>query len=451
MNSNSNPTNYLDELLEKCAKDDSEIYTLATNYMYFAASSNIGLINQYKDQVLEVLDKWKESLLIASPLIHMVNGYSYFFLTQPEKGIKEFEMMLSLCGETDLFRRIKGLGYTGSAVCNRSLGKFDRTMEDCLSAISQITPSDPPELWQGYAYRTLGEIHTYINELDEAIHYYLKAKVVMDTFSGSMSISAHFRVLDALGNCYREKGDTNKAENYLKAADSIDGISKAERARVLCDFGILNIGNPQKALEYFEESCEIRKQANLEDAYTTSLIYKGECLIELGKFEEAKSVLFEAKALVDQYKVPSKQLHLYHQLAILHENMNDYEKANSFFHIYDKLKTQIGEEQTRNIFHIKNKQIADQHAEIQKKHSELKTTLDELAKIKVSRRALVYSIITLVVLVVLTEVFLEPIIDNYSNNEYLSIASKVFIAFLLKPIDSFYERVLIKRAYKQQI
>ncbi|CAN0148030.1 unnamed protein product, partial [Chrysoparadoxa australica] len=116
---------------------------------------------------------------------------------------------------------------------------------------------------------------------------------------------------------------------------------------------------------------------------------------------------------------------------------------------YDELKTQIQLEQNKNIFRLKNKQIADQHQEIEQKHAELKSTLSELAKIKVSRKAMIYSIFTVVVLVILTEVFLEPMIEQYSINEYISIASKIFIAFLLKPIDSIYERLLFRKAYQR--
>lgn len=440
--------NVLDQLIQKAEADDAALYDLALTYVYLMASSNIGLIGAYQDRVIDTINKWRGSLKIGDALYYLVKGYSFFFLTKPSEGLNEFDNMFAHCSDTELFRSIKGAGYIGMGVCHRSLGSFDKTMEDCMKGMQHINTEGKPEVWEVYLFRMLGEIHVYIGEMDEAINYYLKAKTIMETVDDSTISTAYFRVYDALGNCYYEMGDFIKAEEYLNAAMSVDGLSVAEKARVLCDFGILYLSKPKDALTYFEQSCSLRQTANLEDAYTTSLIYKAECLMNLGDLSEAKQVLDEAILLVDKYNVPTKRLHLYRLRRAWHELNGMHKEAINYFHLYDDLKSKIQLEQNQNIFHIKNKLIADQHAEIEQKHVELKETLSELARIKVSRKAMFFSIITVVVLVILTEVFLEPMIEQYSMNEYISIASKILIAFLLKPIDTLYERLLFRRAYK---
>ncbi|MDH5475020.1 MAG: tetratricopeptide repeat protein [Cyclobacteriaceae bacterium] len=438
----------VNQLLISATKDDTKLYDLVMNYTNLISSSETSWIDYYQNKIINVLNLWRGSFKTADALYYIVTGFSFFFLTKPKEALDEFNKMFDYCDDTALFSKIKGAGYMGRGVAYRSLGMIDKTMEDCLKAVQLIDASDTAETWHIFIYRMLGEIHIYIGELQEATNYYLKAKSVMESINNIAISTARFRVNDALGNCYNEMGDKEKAEGFLRTAMEVEGISEAERARVLCDFGILYINEPQKALTYFEKSAGIRKKAHLEDAYTTSLIYKGECAIALNNLKEAKEILDEAALLVDKYDVPSKKLHFYEQCAALHEKKQDHAEALRYFHLYNDLKSKIHDQQSKNIFQIKNKLIADQHQEIETKHIELKDTLSELARIKVSRKALFFSIATVVVLVILTEVFLEPLIEEYSKNEYLGIASKIVIAFLLKPIDTLYERLLFRRAYR---
>lgn len=448
MNHSNQEFALLDHLLIEAKKDDTRLYEMSMTYIYLMASSNIEFLQEYQPKIIDVINHWRGSLKTANALYYLVNGYSLFFLTKPVEGLKELQQSFKYCDDTDLFKGIKGAGYMGLGVCNRSLGKIDQTMEDCLNGVAMINPKNPPEVWHVFIFRMLGEIHTYIGELDEAVSYYFKAKSVMESISSSVLTTARFRVYDALGICHHEMGKKEDAEYYLMAAKNIENLSKAEQSRVLCDLGILYMDDPQKAILYFEESCEIRLEAKLEDAYSTSLIYRAECLLKLGDLEKAAELLNEASELVERFNVPAKRLHLYEQFVSFHEKTDNFQEANRYFHLYDELKTAIQLEQNRNIFQIKNKLIADQHKEIEQKHTELKNTLSELAKIKVSRKALLFSIITLVVLVILTEVFLEPWIERYTENDFFSIGSKIAIAFLLKPIDSLYERILFRRALK---
>ena len=439
----------LDQLILEAKNNDAKLYDMSLTFIYLMASSNIEFINEYRSKVLPIIEQWKGSFRIANALHSLVVGYSHFFLSNPQEGLKEFDQLFEKCDETSLFNGIKGAGFMGRAICYRGIGRFDKTMENCLQGFRLIDPANDPEVWHIYLFRMLGEIHTYIGEHDEAVNYYLKAVSVMDRISATAMTTAQFRINDALGICYMDMGKPEEAEKYLLKALGLNNLSYAEQARVLCDLGILYLTDPSKALGYFEQSCDIRKEASLEDAYTTSLIYKAECFLKLGEIEKADHILKEAVPLVDKYNVPSKRLHLYQQLAALHEQNGQYKKANEYLHLYNELKTQIQLEQNKNIFGLKNKLIADQHREIEQKHSELKSTLSELANIKVSRKALIFTIITVVVLVILTEVFLEPIIEQYSMNEYINIGSKILIAFMLKPIDSLYERLLFRRAYRK--
>ena len=51
---------------------------------------------------------------------------------------------------------------------------------------------------------------------------------------------------------------------------------------------------------------------------------------------------------------------------------------------------------------------------------------------------------------ILTEAFLDPIIDKLDYNYYISLLAKVGIALLLRPIDSAAESILLRRKLKEQ-
>lgn len=93
------------------------------------------------------------------------------------------------------------------------------------------------------------------------------------------------------------------------------------------------------------------------------------------------------------------------------------------------------------------KKIESQKLLLETKNEQLQVTLDELRKVKINRKSLFFSITTAIVLVILTEAFIDPIIDEYSSfNVYISLSGKILIALMLKPMENVYERILLKRA-----
>lgn len=87
---------------------------------------------------------------------------------------------------------------------------------------------------------------------------------------------------------------------------------------------------------------------------------------------------------------------------------------------------------------------------IEAQNEELKNILNELTKIKLTSTATTITIIITVALFLLSEGFLEPIIeDNLTEYEYTGFALKGIIALLIKPIEFLVERILLtKGKYK---
>jgi transcriptional regulator with GAF, ATPase, and Fis domain len=96
--------------------------------------------------------------------------------------------------------------------------------------------------------------------------------------------------------------------------------------------------------------------------------------------------------------------------------------------------------------------VKDRTRELAEKNTKLQSTLDELTKTKISRRAITFTMIIGVILFIAEELFLSPLIDNYFNNNlWISITTKGIIAILLKPIESIIENFMLSSLNKRKL
>jgi hypothetical protein len=104
------------------------------------------------------------------------------------------------------------------------------------------------------------------------------------------------------------------------------------------------------------------------------------------------------------------------------------------------------------------KKITKAHDALEETNIELQDTLDALTKAKVGRKAAVIVLIVFILLFVLSEAFLEPLIENYARLHFqgewaiqgFNLGSKGFLALLFRPIEAIVEKILMKQAEKEQ-
>ena len=89
---------------------------------------------------------------------------------------------------------------------------------------------------------------------------------------------------------------------------------------------------------------------------------------------------------------------------------------------------------------------------INDKNIELQNTVDELTRAKVGRKAATLTLLFVIFLFVISEGVIDPIIDSNTNgNTWLSMVYKAVIALLLKPLEGFLEKYLMKTAVKKRV
>ncbi len=144
---------------------------------------------------------------------------------------------------------------------------------------------------------------------------------------------------------------------------------------------------------------------------------------------------------------------------ILESSKNFLNKENTTFEEYkDSFKELCFNysellDQTKLITRVSDKlqnKLNSAYESLETKNIELQSTIDELTKARVGRKAQTIILFLGLSLFILEEIVLEPFIDNYSTNIWLSLSIKLIIALLLKPLESFVEGFLLKAAKKAE-
>lgn len=94
--------------------------------------------------------------------------------------------------------------------------------------------------------------------------------------------------------------------------------------------------------------------------------------------------------------------------------------------------------------------IKKQNERLHQQNDKIKKNYEELVKAKTSKKALGIVLIIAVILFLVSEAWLEPLVEQYTGreNNLAGLAVKGVIALLLKPIDTILESYLIRRQIK---
>jgi hypothetical protein len=168
-------------------------------------------------------------------------------------------------------------------------------------------------------------------------------------------------------------------------------------------------------------------------------------------FQHEITVLEHSRTIIaDDSKSKEEIVKDYSKLCDHYEEMLDQSKLIT--KVSDKLQNKLNSA---------NAALAD-------KNNELQETIDELTKAKIGKKAATITFGLAVILFVLSEGFLDPIIETTAKKLFIdnpnqatfikysniilwtSMFGKLIMALLLKPLETFIEEYLLKRAIQQQ-
>lgn len=121
--------------------------------------------------------------------------------------------------------------------------------------------------------------------------------------------------------------------------------------------------------------------------------------------------------------------------------------TNNYSELLDQVKliTRISDRLQRKLDQT-NDELNLVNTEIQEKNIQLEQTINDLTEAKIGRRATTFVFIFALFLFLVSEAFIEPWIEKFYNDFYISLSIKGVIAFLIKPVEGLVERTLLKKA-----
>jgi uncharacterized phage infection (PIP) family protein YhgE len=164
-------------------------------------------------------------------------------------------------------------------------------------------------------------------------------------------------------------------------------------------------------------------------------------------FQSEIDFLNEVRALAEDNDIPAEKVKENYKLLC-----DKYDRligeAKLLTSVSDRLHSKLNEA---------NEKQKKQSDEINKINDDLKVnnqllqdTIDQLVKAKVGRKASSIVLLIAIILFIISEGWLEPIVESQIGNPQIGFLFKLGIAVLLKPIDVLVERYMMRRALKQK-
>lgn len=98
-----------------------------------------------------------------------------------------------------------------------------------------------------------------------------------------------------------------------------------------------------------------------------------------------------------------------------------------------------------------NDKLAVTNDQLNDKNRQLNETIDALTEAKIGRKASAIVLVVAIILFLVSEAFLEPIIERQVNNMWVGLSLKFVVAILIKPGENFTEKYMMKNARKKQL
>jgi tetratricopeptide (TPR) repeat protein len=381
----------------------------------------------------------------AQAMCSFVKGMTSFFHSKYTEAREHF---LCVSENEKLSGSLRGIALLGQGLTCRSAGNLDEAVTYLTSATESIDPKGMFRSFLMYCFQQLGDIHASIHENEMALHYFERAYASAGSATEGLP---YLRYHMGLGSCYLNLKEYEKSKDHYYKALEVKDMPATVTSRIENDLGIVYLETKQyeQAEKYLSSSLAVREANTMDDAACTSMTALAEVFLEQGRTDEAFRLLNRCATLVEKFETKGKKLQVFKLLAHANRLIQNYEQAILYYEQYIALYAQLKREQERNIFKFKNKQIEKQRQIIADKHRELAETFDEIKRLKVNRKSALFSWITIIVLVVISELFIDPLIEDHAYNNILSLSFKVGIALLFKPIDGLYESVLWKRTMRK--
>jgi signal transduction histidine kinase len=286
----------------------------------------------------------------------------------------------------ELSNNSKAVSYTILGINHRSMGERDIAFNYFQRALElypdTISLSGLRYLY-GISLYHIAEIYGELKEYDEMLtRHELLCKVTKE----HESIDLENRALNGLGRAYVGLGLYDVALSYFQTAEKNSklGANKPFIARNQHDLGTMFslLEDTEQSLLHYNKALQIRRDNDYNNAAVTTQIAISKVLLKQKKYQEAITILEEARIVAEALKVKRKECQILETLSAIYEETQDFERSLNYHKIFHNLKaeldnvnkTQVEAQRVREA----NTQLKQQKKLIENQKRQIEITLQKL-------------------------------------------------------------------------
>ena len=126
--------------------------------------------------------------------------------------------------------------------------------------------------------------------------------------------------------------------------------------------------------------------------------------------------------------------------------------AENYEELIDQVKiiTKISD-RLQNKLNRTNEKLEVTNEKLNDTNIKLNETIDALAEAKIGRKAATIVLFVAIFLFIISEAWIEPLIEQHFQNFWVGLALKLIVAILIKPGEDFTNKYMLKKARKKQL
>lgn len=398
---------------------------------------------------------------------------------------------------------------SNEAFCQIQLSEYELAIEKSFEAL-QLFEEQKNENGIAQVHYNFGIIYLRFSDFENSLDSINKATTYYQKENNELELA---RCYFQLGNLYRSLNDFNSAKDYLIQSIEFNKKTNnpTGEGASLMGLGVVYLKTKEydKAHEYLSKATVLQEQLKDWRGYAASLNNFIALYLETEKYEEAENTTFKGikvvvelgtrngicRFLLEYAKIyfRQKKIDLAEEKAIesldiatklnlrivmapahlllseIYQLKGDYKKALDHYQLFSKVNDEDAKtnaalkaktiqfvskiesaQKEAEINHLKNVDLKNANDKILEQNIALQDTIDELTKTKISRKAITLTLLLAIVLFLISEGFIDPIIERYSESLIYSMLGKLAIALMLKPVEGLIERILLSRVMKRK-
>ena len=243
----------------------------------------------------------------------------------------------------------KGLGEKRNmAVCLNNMGliyyyqsNYSEAIERYQSSL-KIMEELKDSIGIAKCYENIGLIHWKQNDNKKAISYYEKALQLHEMLKNKTGICG---VYMNIGGVYFNNGDYKNSLDYskksLKLYEELGSIAGMASSNMAIGLSYANLSEFNLSIEYYKKSMELYEKIENKNGLSWVLGNIAELYIRTEKYKEAEEYVEKSLKIAKEIGSLENQKMAYYYLAVINENLKNYQKANDNNKLYKLLNDSI--------------------------------------------------------------------------------------------------------------